>query len=91
MTTVKAHAAQDSAYAAYTSKLAAYYSLLVTEALVYAVYACLNTFLPAAVAALVLFYGGSLVLAGAMSPGSLVSFMLYQQSLSSAFQMMVGG
>jgi ATP-binding cassette subfamily B (MDR/TAP) protein 9 len=48
-----------------------------------------NTFLAAAVVAAVLFYGGSLVLKGAMSAGSLVSFMLFQQSLSSAFQ--VGG
>jgi len=45
-----------------------------------------NTFLSAAVVAGVLFYGGSLVLAGSMSAGSLVSFMLYQQSLSGAFQ-----
>lgn len=44
------------------------------------------SFLPNAVAAAVLGYGGSLVLAGRMSPGALVSFMLYQQSLSSAFQ-----
>ncbi len=36
--------------------------------------------------AIVLLYGGSLVLAHTMSPGALVSFMLYQQSLSSAFQ-----
>jgi len=34
----------------------------------------------------VLFYGGNLVLEGHMSAGALVSFMLYQQSLASAFQ-----
>jgi ATP-binding cassette subfamily B (MDR/TAP) protein 9 len=45
-----------------------------------------NTFLSAAVVAGVLFYGGSLVLSKAMSAGALVSFMLYQQSLSGAFQ-----
>lgn len=45
-----------------------------------------NTFLAAAVVAVVLYYGGSLVLEGAMSAGALVSFMLYQQSLSGAFQ-----
>lgn len=56
------------------------------EALAYGVYACTNTFLPTAVAALVLFYGGNLVLQGQMSAGALVSFMLYQQSLASAFQ-----
>jgi len=48
------------------------------------VYACTNTFLPTAVAAVVLFYGGNLVLEGHMSAGALVSFMLYQQSLASA-------
>lgn len=47
---------------------------------------CTNTFLAAAVVAAVLFYGGTLVLRGAMSAGALVSFMLFQQSLSSAFQ-----
>lgn len=56
------------------------------EAFAYGVYACTNTFLPTAVAALVLFYGGNLVLQGQMSAGALVSFMLYQQSLASAFQ-----
>ncbi|KAF5832896.1 hypothetical protein DUNSADRAFT_11046 [Dunaliella salina] len=88
MTTVKAHAAQDSANAAYANKLERFFSLLIKEAIVYALYMCINTFLPAFVAAVVLLYGGTLVLAHAMSPGALVSFMLYQQSLSSAFQMM---
>ena len=56
------------------------------EAAAYGAYACTNSFLPTAVAALVLFYGGNLVLEGQMSAGALVSFMLYQQSLASAFQ-----
>ncbi len=56
------------------------------EAIAYGTYACTNTFLPTAVAAIVLFYGGNLVLQGHMSAGALVSFMLYQQSLASAFQ-----
>lgn len=56
------------------------------EAIAYGAYACTNTFLPTAVAAVVLFYGGNLVLQGHMSAGALVSFMLYQQSLASAFQ-----
>lgn len=60
-----------------------------SEAVAYALYMTTNTFLAAAVVAAVLFYGGTLVLRGAMSAGSLVSFMLFQQSLSSAFQ--VGG
>ncbi len=33
-----------------------------------------------------LWYGGQLVLSQRMSPGALVSFMLYQASLSFAFQ-----
>ena len=56
------------------------------EALAYALYMTTNTFLPNVVNAVVLFYGGTLVLAGHMSAGALVSFMLYQQSLASAFQ-----
>ena len=56
------------------------------EAIAYGSYACTNTFLPTAVAAVVLYYGGNLVLQGHMSAGALVSFMLYQQSLTSAFQ-----
>lgn len=55
----------------------------------YALYMTTSTWLSAAVVAAVLFYGGTLVLAGAMSAGSLVSFMLFQQSLSSAFQVRV--
>ena len=57
-----------------------------TEALAYALYMTISTFLPNVTTAVVLFYGGNLVLDGSMSAGSLVSFMLYQQSLSSAFQ-----
>jgi len=113
MTTVKAHAAQDSAFAAYSQKLERwgacahccccfcccrclpqhagqvehniavephnsssihppsssplnhrFFELLIREAVVYALYMCINTFLPAFVSAVVLLYGGSLVLAG---------------------------
>ncbi|GLC71744.1 hypothetical protein PLESTF_001161500 [Pleodorina starrii] len=88
MTTVKAHAVQDSAEAAYAAKLRDFYKLQVLEAGAYSLYAILNTFLPNVVTAVVLFYGGNLVLEGVMSRGALVSFMLYQQSLSSAFQLM---
>jgi len=52
---------------------------MVKEAIAYSAYAFLFTFLPSAVSASVLFYGGTLVLGGKMSPGALVSFMLYQQ------------
>jgi len=56
------------------------------EALAYGLYMASNTFLPNVVNAVVLFYGGTLVLVGQMSAGALVAFMLYQQSLASAFQ-----
>ena len=48
-------------------------------------YAVSFTLLPNIVTALVLFYGGKLVIAHELSGGDLVAFMLYQQSLSSAF------
>ncbi len=86
MSTVKAHAAEGSTAAAYAEKLSKFYSLQMKASAAYAAYVSTNTFLSAAVVAGVLFYGGSLVLAHAMSAGALVSFMLYQQSLSGAFQ-----
>ncbi|KAG7669825.1 hypothetical protein Ndes2437B_g06013 [Nannochloris sp. 'desiccata'] len=86
MSTVKAHAAEGSTQAAYADKLHRFYTLQKKEAAAYAAYMATNTFLSAAVVAGVLFYGGSLVLSKAMSAGALVSFMLYQQSLSGAFQ-----
>lgn len=85
---MRAHGATASSDAAYATKLAAFYGLQCRQAGAYAVYAAVTTFLPSAVVAVVLFYGGSLVLARRMSAGSLVSFMLYQQSLSGAFAMM---
>ena len=91
MATIKAHGAEASVEAAYASKLAAFYRLQRREAAAYGAYMGANTFLSAAVVAVVLFYGGSLVLGGAMSAGALVSFMLYQQSLSGAFQVGRGG
>lgn len=88
MPTVRAHAAQDGARAAYGARLDVFYGLQRREALAYSLYAATTTFLPSCVAAAVLFYGGSLVLCGRMSPGALVAFMLYQQSLSGAFSTM---
>ena len=45
---------------------------------------CLTT-TPMLVTVLVLWYGGMLVLRGSLNPGALVSFMLYQQQLTSCF------
>lgn len=86
MTTVKAHAAEGSVEASYSQKLSKFYGLQLKEALAYAIYMTTNTFLSSAVVAVVLWYGGTLVLTKRMSSGSLVSFLLYQQSLSAAFQ-----
>lgn len=86
MTTVKAHAAEGSVMSSYSHKLFKFYSLQLKEALAYAAYMATNTFLSAAVVAVVLWYGGSLVLSKRMSSGALVSFLLYQQSLTAAFQ-----
>ena len=58
----------------------------IKQSVAYALYAMTNTFLPNSVAAVVLFYGGHLVLDGHMSAGALVSFMLYEQALAGAFQ-----
>ncbi|KDD76599.1 ABC transporter [Helicosporidium sp. ATCC 50920] len=86
MVTVKAHAAEESTKIAYAARLAAFYKLQVRSSVAYAAYMTVNTFSSAAVVAAVLYFGGTLVLHGAMSGGALVSFMLYQQSLSGAFQ-----
>ncbi|KAK9845905.1 hypothetical protein WJX81_005691 [Elliptochloris bilobata] len=86
MATVKAHAAETSTRHAYQQRLRAFAVLQLKEALAYGAYAATNTFLPNVVNAVTLFYGGRLVLDGRMSAGALVSFMLYQQSLNSAFQ-----
>lgn len=88
MTTVKAHAAEASANKTYADRLHNFYILQIKQSVAYALYAMTNTFLPNSVAAVVLFYGGHLVLDGHMSAGALVSFMLYEQSLAGAFQMM---
>lgn len=61
---VRSHGASDSALAAYATKLHALYLLELRQAGVYSVYATVVTFLPSAVVAVVLYYGGMLVLDG---------------------------
>ena len=80
--TVRTHAAGGAARAAYHAELATYYAISVKASIAYGVYVSITTFLPQAVAAIVLLYGGALVLRGDLSRGGLVSFMLYQQSLA---------
>ncbi|CAL5221232.1 g3384 [Coccomyxa viridis] len=86
MATVRSHAAEDSARAAYQHRLHLFYKLCLKEALGYAAYIMFTTFLPNAVNVITLFVGGNLVLQDRMSAGSLVSFMLYVTSLNGALQ-----
>ena len=85
MATVKSFAAERSEALDYSKKLDKYYAVNVRMAIAYTIYAVLFTILPNLVTALVLFYGGKLVIEGDLEPGDLVSFMLFQQNLSSAF------
>lgn len=85
MATVRVFAGERVEATAYDDALARYYTVNLKQALVYTAYAVSFTLFPNIVTALVLFYGGKLVIAGNLSGGALVAFMLYQQSLSSAF------
>jgi ATP-binding cassette subfamily B (MDR/TAP) protein 9 len=85
MSTVKYFASEVSEMERYSSKLQTFYIVNQRQALIYGIYAICYTALPTLVSALVLFYGGRLVIQGSITAGDLVSFMLYQQSLSSAF------
>lgn len=69
----------------YVKRLIRYWKYQNQEATLYAVYASIATVLPTATTAAVLYFGGLLVLDKKLSPGSLVSFMLYQQSLTGSF------
>lgn len=86
MATVKAHAAEGAARASYGAGLAAFASIQAASGRAYAAYALASTGLPALLATGVLAAGGDLVLAGRMSGGSLISFLLYQTSLSGTIQ-----
>ncbi|CAG9460966.1 unnamed protein product [Pedinophyceae sp. YPF-701] len=88
MTTVRSFAAESVVEAAYGRSLAAFFRISEQEALAYSLYAVMFTFLPALVTTATLAYGGALVLRGHLSAGMLVSFMLFQQTLSSNFQAM---
>ncbi len=85
-TTVQAHAAEDGVMGSYGDKLQAYYQTQVKQAIMYSIYMVVSTFLSAGVITASLWFGGDLVFTNRMSPGSLVSFMLYQQSLTGCFQ-----
>ncbi|CAM9281419.1 unnamed protein product, partial [Heterosigma akashiwo] len=65
-----------------------FFGLFLQEAWCYSFYAMSTVFLPQSVTALVLLYGGRLVLEGEISSGKLVTFLLYLGSLSEAFSTM---
>jgi len=90
MHTVRCFASEASELERYKHKMAIFYELSVRQAVVYSVYAVIFTLLPCLSTALVLYYGGTLVLNGELKSGDLVSFMLYQQSLSDAINS-IGG
>lgn len=62
MLQVRAHGARGSAYSSYAAKLHTFYLLQCRQAAAYSLYAATTTFLPSVVVAVVLFYGGTLVL-----------------------------
>lgn len=59
-------------------------TLQIRSGIMYVAYAIIFTFLPCMATAIVLYYGGKLVSEDHIKTGDLVSFMLYQQSLSQA-------
>ena len=85
MATVKYFASEVSEIEQYMTKMQTFYIVNKRSALIYSAYAMCFTALPTLVSALVLFYGGRLVFQDKFTAGALVSFMLYQQSLSASF------
>ena len=84
--TLRAHAALGGALSSYEKRLDAFRAIQMRESRAYSLYQLFSVALPNGVACLVLLVGGRAVLAGAMSGGSLISFLLYQSSLSSTVQ-----
>ena len=84
--TVRAHAAAGAASAAYSRRLTAFMAIQTREARWYAVYQLFNVALPATLTVVVLAVGGADVVAGSLSGGSLISFLLYMGTLQAAIQ-----
>ena len=84
--TVRAHAAAGAASAAYSRRLASFMAIQTREARWYAVYQLFNVALPATLTVIVLAVGGADVVAGSLSGGSLISFLLYMGTLQAAIQ-----
>ena len=86
VSTLRAHAALGGALASYEGRLDAFRAIQMRESRMYSLYQLFSVALPNGVACLVLLVGGRAVLAGSMSGGSLISFLLYQSALSSTVQ-----
>ncbi len=86
MATVKSMAAEGIVAAAYEDKLKTYCRLQTKEAGAYSLYASLTIFCPNAAMLATLAYGAYLAMADEMQGDDLYSFVLYQQTLGSAFQ-----
>ena len=74
----------------YSDEVQQFYNLSWHMAVVYGGYAAVVTLLPVGVLLAVLYLGGKLVLDGHLTAGALVSFVLYQQSLSGYINSMGG-
>lgn len=87
MPTVRALGAENTEMSEFQKYMDEYLSLNVRGAIAYMGYATAVTSLPQLVTAVVLFYGGLLVMSDKdpMTSGKLVSFLLYLSSLSDAF------
>ncbi|GMH35182.1 hypothetical protein BSKO_03050 [Bryopsis sp. KO-2023] len=85
ITTVRAHAGEESSMADFKSKMKAYCILRKRLAIYFSGWVGFMTWAPKVVTAIVLYLGGFRVMDGKMSPGDLVAFMLYQQALAQQF------
>jgi ATP-binding cassette, subfamily B (MDR/TAP), member 9 len=88
MSTVRAFGAESTEMEEFTKYMDQYKRLNMRNAIAYLGYATAVTSLPQLVTAVVLFYGGLLVMADGsdhITSGQLVSFLLYLSSLSDAF------
>eukprot|EP01026_Neomeris_dumetosa_P075360 TRINITY_DN79398_c0_g1_i4.p1 TRINITY_DN79398_c0_g1~~TRINITY_DN79398_c0_g1_i4.p1 ORF type:complete len:586 (+),score=61.26 TRINITY_DN79398_c0_g1_i4:85-1842(+) len=84
--TVRAHAAEDSVGTIFAQHINQYVGLVYKQAFAYFLWLLLNNGLPIVLLVVVLLYGGHLVFIEKNSQaGWLVSFILYEKSLMSAF------
>lgn len=86
MPTVRAFDASEAELREFEKFMQQYLDLNFRAGCAYAIYCTFVTSLPYLIIAVIVFYGGLLVRNGDMTSGELVSFILYLQSLSDAFQ-----